>query len=273
MHTKSELRELLSTHHLRLKKRFGQHYLVDPHLTRRMIEACDLAAADTVIEIGAGLGALTPGLAERVARVLALEVDPVICQALRTRLADHRNVTVVCQNVLAFDWSTAAGAKVVGAIPYHITSPILLTLSERPTGLSGVWLGMQREVADRLTAPPGTKAYGRLSILMQYRWHMTQLFRIPRTAFFPMPEVESAWVELLPRTAPAVSVRDESLFFEVVRVAFGQRRKMLLNCLQELADPRLNREAAVRVLERMGFPAGIRGEMLSLEAFGTFGCL
>lgn len=270
MHTKAELVELLRAHGLRLTKRLGQHYLVDPRLTARLVSACRLTSRDTVIEIGAGLGALTDLLAASAGRVIAVEVDRAVCQALKARMAAWPNVEVRCQDILAFPWAQHPGCRVVGAIPYLLTSPILVMLAERPAPIADAWLGMQREVADRLTARPGTKAYGRLTILVQYRFMVEQALRIPRQAFFPPPAVGSAWVHLIPRPAAAptaVGVRDERVLFDVVRAAFSQRRKTLLNCLGGLASVRMSRPQAARTLQEAGLPANIRGEMLSLEEF------
>ncbi len=267
MHTKTELLDLLQANRLTLKKRLGQHYLIDPHTTRRLVSSCELSPEDTVVEIGAGLGALTNALADAVRAVVAVELDPGICALLSSRLAGYSNVRVVCEDILSFAWSAYPGAKVVGAIPYQITSPILVSLCEHTPQVASVWLGMQQEVATRLTARPGTKAFGRLTVLVQYRFVVEQLMRIPKAAFFPQPKVDSAWVRLTPRRSPAVAVRDESVFFAVVRAAFGQRRKTLLNCLRHVTGPGLSREAAVEALRAADLPPAVRGEELSLEAF------
>ncbi len=267
MHTKAELLELLRANRLRLTKRLGQHYLIDPHITRRLVEVCHLEPSDTVIEIGAGLGALTDLLAAQAKRVIAVEVDRAICELLRRRLADAGNVQVQCEDILSFPWAQHPGCVIVGAIPYPLRSPILVSLCEGALHLKVVWLGLQREVAQRLTASPGTKAYGRLTVLVQYRFEAALTMRIPRGAFFPQPQVDSSWVRLTPRRAPAVGVEDEAFFFEVVRAAFSQRRKMLLNCLMQLAAPRLSRDEAAAAIQAVGLPSRVRGEELSLEAF------
>jgi len=189
MHTKTELLELLQTHHIRLTKRLGQSYLVNPQTTARLVELCQFSATDRVVEIGAGLGALTVPLAQAVRQVVALEVDEQVTEVLRTRVAAYPGVEVQCQDVLTVDWARYAGWKVAGMIPYHITSPILVALSEMKK-LGGIWLGVQREVAQRLAASPGTKAYGRLTVLAQYRWNVSVLATISRQQFFPIPKVE-----------------------------------------------------------------------------------
>jgi 16S rRNA (adenine1518-N6/adenine1519-N6)-dimethyltransferase len=267
MHTKRELLELLRCHGIRLKKRLGQHYFIDPRLGARLVSVCDLAAGDTVIEIGAGLGALTDLLAAKANQVIAIEVDRAICELLKARMENRSNVQVLCHDILTFRWNHYAGSKVVGTIPYHITSPILVNLCEHASAIVGAWLGLQEEVAQRLNAKPGTKAYGRLTVLIQYHFETAGLLRIPRTAFFPQPKVNSMWIRLAARHVRPVLVTDERLFFDVVRVAFSQRRKTLLNCLQTLPQPRLDRTKALEAIRRAGLADRVRGEELSLEAF------
>jgi 16S rRNA (adenine1518-N6/adenine1519-N6)-dimethyltransferase len=267
MHTKRELVALLRGPGLHLSKRLGQHYLIDPNLTRRVVDACEIGADQTVVEIGAGLGALTDLLAERAGRVIALEVDRGVAALLADRLAGLSNVEVRCEDALAFDWESARGCIVVGAIPYHITSHILVTLAERSGLIASAWLGMQREVAQRLAASPGTKAYGRLSVLMQYRFEVELVLRMPRQAFFPVPSVDSMWVALRPRPSPAVVVADEARFFALVRAAFEQRRKTLLNTLTHVMDPPLTRPAAEAALAAARIDHKTRGETLTLEDF------
>ena len=182
------------------------------------------------------------------------------------RLGALPQAQVRCEDVLAVDWSRYAGWKVVGMIPYHITSPILVALSEMARHLSEIWLGIQREVAQRLCARPGTKAYGRLTVLAQYRWQVKEFVRISRRNFFPVPKVDSCWVRLSPR-APLLPAEEEALFFAVVKAAFSQRRKTLHNCLRELEYPVLTRPQAAAAIERAGLAPSVRGEALSLDAF------
>ena len=265
MLTAPQLKTLLREHQLRLTKRLGQHHLVDAAAIRRIIEACQLSPDETVVEIGAGLGALTEPLAAQAGRVIAVEIDRRIAALLNDRMRSLPNVEIRHGDILEFPWAEAAGATVVGAIPYHITSPIIVALSEQRGALRQAVLVLQDEVAARLLAAPGTKAYGRLSVLAQYAWELSSRFTVPRSAFFPQPDVDSRCIRLLPRTKPAVQVQDEALFFDLVKRAFAHRRKTLVNCL---SDPggvsRAQAEAAIRAL---GWPASIRGEALSLEQF------
>lgn len=267
MLTSLQLKTLLRQHGLRLSKRLGQHHLIDEQIVWRVIERGQFAPTETVVEIGAGLGALTEALAQRVGRLIALEVDQRFAELLAERMAKAPHVEVRCQDVLTFPWEAFNGVTVVGAIPYHITSPIIVSLCQARAAIRRALLILQLEVAERLLAPPGEKAYGRLSVLGQYGWQITKLFEVPRSAFFPQPAVDSCCIQLSARDRPPVTVEDEACFFEVVKAAFSQRRKTVVNCLlhERLIDvPRKYLEA---ILQPLGFPKAIRGERLSLEQF------
>lgn len=267
MLTARELKSLLNAHGLRLRKRLGQHYLVDRSLVARVIARCALSPDDQVIEIGAGLGALTTSLAAAGKRVIAVEVDRAIGELLRAQVAAYPNVEVRVEDILRFPWPAYHGWRVVGMIPYQITSAILEALCEQASILADVHLGVQREVARRVAAAPGTKAYGRLSVFVQYHFEARSALAIPRQAFFPVPAVDSAWLHLRPRQVPPVAVSDETLFFRVVQAAFAQRRKTLVNGLQTLQSPTLTRAQAVRILHQLAWPERIRGETLTLAQF------
>lgn len=266
MLTPSELKALLHERGLRLTKALGQNHLIDPRAIERIIAACELSPRDTVVEIGAGLGALTEPLAAQSARVIALEVDRGVCALLQERLGAHPTIEIRCQDVLTMRWDQMPGLVVVGAIPYHITSDILVALSEARHAIARAVLIVQAEVAQRLTAKPGTKAYGRLTVLGQYAWDIRVAAAIPRSAFFPQPAVDSICLVLQPRAAPPVRVEHERWFFQVVKTAFGQRRKTLANCLIGLG---LTRTAVEEALRSLGLRTDIRGEELSLVQFAS----
>jgi 16S rRNA (adenine1518-N6/adenine1519-N6)-dimethyltransferase len=269
MLTATELKSLLRTRGLRLTKRLGQHHLIDERVIRRVVERCQLSREETVVEIGAGLGALTEPLAERASRVIAVEVDEQICSLLAERMQSRQNVAVLCQDIADFSWDRARDVTVVGAIPYHITSPILIWLCEGRRAIRKAVLIIQHEVAQRLVARPGTKAYGRLSVLGQYCWEITLLLKIPRSAFFPHPEVDSCCVQLLRRVRPPVTVESEPFFFEVVKASFSHRRKTLVNCLSGQGSGWIARPDAAALVNKLGLPASIRGEALSLDQFAA----
>lgn len=280
MHTKTELITLLKAHRLRLSKRLGQHYLIDARLTRRAIDSCELRPDDVVLEIGAGLGALTGGLAERAKQVIAVEFDRRIAGLLAQRLAPAGNVTVLHDDILRLRWEDYPATVVIGAIPYQVTSEVIARLCQQAAaklahenarakqgGLRGAWLGVQAEVARRLCARPGTKEYGRLTILGRHRFEVTALFRMPRQAFFPVPNIESTWIRLQPLPPRAVDARDEQLAFELVRAAFAHRRKTLANCLLSADGGRLSTEAIAEAMSATGLPSNVRGERLSFDQF------
>ena len=260
---------MLREHDLRLTKRLGQHHLIDSRIIRRVVDACQLTGEETVVEIGAGLGALTESIAQRAGRVVAVEVDPRICALLRSRMRTCRNVSVVCQDILVFPWERMGPVIAVGAIPYSITSPILVSLSKHRRTIQQSVLIMQREVADRLLARSGTKSYGRLSVLAQYGWELTPLMSIPRNAFFPQPEVDSTCVRCVARASPATAVENEEMFFELVKAAFAHRRKSLVNCLREYAGNHLERSHVEYILRDLSLPVSVRGEALTLQQFAS----
>lgn len=264
MLTAPELRALLRRHGLRLTKRLGQHDLIDPQLVKRLIDACRLSREDTVVEIGAGLGALTIPLAERAGRVIAVEVDKRIAELLAQHVAHLKNVRVAHEDILRFAWRDVPGAVVIGAIPYHITSQIFVSLCEARRTIQRVWLIVQQEYAERLLAQPGTKAYGRLSILGQFCWEMTRVMAVPRSAFFPQPVVDSSGIRLSPRFDPPLPAEEEAAFFEFVKAVFAHRRKTLANCLADEGWD-MSRAGIQQRLREMDVSASVRGEALSLD--------
>jgi len=258
---------------LRPKKSWGQHFLVHPHQARRIADALELGAADTVVEIGAGLGALTVFLAQAAVRVVALELDPALARFLAEELfAEAPGVAVVCRDVLEFDFlalSREAGAplKVAGNLPYQITSPLLFKLIREAPALSRAVLMMQQEVGDRLLAPPGTKDYGILSVLLQYHFLLERLFTLTPANFYPPPQVSSVVLKLEPGSRQP-RARDEALLARVVKAAFGQRRKNLNNALVAQAPAfNLSPEELRAALREVGVDPGRRGETLDVAEF------
>ncbi len=273
MLTATELKALLTAHGLRLTKRLGQHHLIEPRIIARIIDSARLTRDDTVLDIGAGLGALTEAIAQRAGRVIAVEIDRGIAALLAQRVASLPNVRIVQEDIVQFQWSglgrTVRQVVAVGAIPYHLTSPILVWLCEHHQRIREAVLVVQDEVAQRLAAPPGTKAYGRLSVLAQYSWRVHALFRVPPHVFFPQPEVDSACVRFTRRERAPLEVRNEPLFFDVVKAAFGQRRKTLANCLVTGLGRGMSRASTDVLIRQLGLPVAVRGEALSLEQFAA----
>jgi 16S rRNA (adenine1518-N6/adenine1519-N6)-dimethyltransferase len=241
------------------RKRFGQHFLADRHYAARIVDAVDPAPGDNLVEIGPGLGALTDALIERAGRIAAIEIDRDLAARLRERFAADR-LALHEADALAFDFaSLGAGLRVVGNLPYNISTPLLFHLAAYETRLRDIHVMLQREVVARMTALPDTADYGRLSVMLQARFRVSRLFTVPAGAFRPAPKVESAVARLLPLGADRPAIADEALFARIVAAAFGQRRKTLRNALSALCD-----EAALR---SSGIDPGARGETLSVADF------
>ncbi len=266
---------LLQNLGLRPKKGLGQHFLVHPHQARRIVAALGLTGDETVVEIGPGLGALTVLLAGQARRLLAVERDAALARYLREELfAGTPAVEVRCQDVLRFDFlglSREEGRPlvVVGNLPYQITSPLLFKLMAEAPALSRAVLMMQQEVGVRLTAAPGTRDYGVLSVLLPYYFAIRRLFSLGPANFFPPPQVASV-VLALTAAAPAAAAKDEALLARVVKAAFGQRRKTLSNTLGARAALfGLSAAKLHRVFGELGLDPGRRGETLSPAEFVT----
>ena len=263
-------RHILSAFHLRASKRLGQNFLVDAGVVRAIVDAADLSPADTVLEIGPGIGTLTQGLAESGARIVAVELDKKLPAVLAETLKGYDNVTVVPGDILKLDilriLNLGAGErfKVVANLPYYITTPILMALLEQHLPIERMVTMVQKEVAVRMTARPGSKDYGALSVAVQYHTDARIVMDVPPRAFMPAPEVTSAVIACRVRETPTVHPSDEKLFFRLVRAAFGQRRKTLLNAL---TGARLTKELCRAGLAAAGIAESLRGEQLSLADF------
>lgn len=253
------------------KRSLGQNFLADARVASRMVESARLSGTEVVLEIGGGRGGVTGLLAERARRLVVVEIDRALARGLAERFAADPRVSVVAEDILDLDalaaLALAPGERAVafGNIPYYASSPILLWLADRRALFDRAYLTLQREVAQRITAEPGSKAYGTLSVRVAYAAAARILFSVAPGAFRPRPKVVSAFLEIAFREAPAVTVRDEALLFRLVRAAFAQRRKTLRNTLPLLPEAR---EESLPWLEaRAGIDFGRRGETLSLEEF------
>ena len=268
---------LLKRHNLHPRKRFGQNFLVDGNTLAKIVAAGGLSPGGAVLEIGAGLGVLTSALADAVTetgRVVTVEVDTDLLPALAETVGEKPQVSVVTADAMALDWPQFLDAhfdgikpSVVANIPYNITSPLLTTLLTQHGRFSRIVLLVQKEVAARLGAKAGTPDYGSLSVFVQYHAEVETIGIVSRRVFFPPPDVDSAIVRLTPHDKPTVDVPSEAHLFAIVRAAFGQRRKALLNALS--GDPSLgwNREQAAAALQSAGIDGGRRGETLTLAEF------
>jgi 16S rRNA (adenine1518-N6/adenine1519-N6)-dimethyltransferase len=258
---------------LRPEKARGQNFLIHPHQARRIVAALGLSPGDQVVEVGPGLGALTVVLAQEAGRVVALEVDPNLAAYLQEELfATELRVEIVCQDILRFDFlqmarESEAPLVVVGNLPYQITSPLLFKLAAEKAAISRAVLMMQQEVGARLTASPGTKDYGILSVLLQYHFAMTRLFSLGPANFYPPPRVTSVVMQLMPRE-PEPTAQDEAFFAQIVKAAFATRRKTLRNTLA-VRGQALGLAAAdvLSTLKLLNIDPGRRGETLTVPEF------
>ncbi len=249
----------------RARRRFSQNFLHDAHYIERIVAAIDPWPGDRIVEIGPGLGALTAPLAERAGTVTAVEIDRDLAARLRSRFTPQQ-LSLVESDALALDWAALAaadarGLRVVGNLPYHISTPLLFALLPIAARVRDQHFMLQKEVVDRMVAAPGGKDYGRLSVMLQFRYRVLRLFVVPAGAFSPAPQVSSAIVRLVPRPAGEVPAVDGEAFARVVTAAFGQRRKTLRNALAALLD-----EAAIGAC---GVDPGARAETLPVAAFVT----
>jgi 16S rRNA (adenine1518-N6/adenine1519-N6)-dimethyltransferase len=260
---------MLARSALRPKKRLGQNFLLSESTANRIAEcALDGAAKElSVFEIGAGTGVLTRALLDRGAKLTALEIDPELVEILHSR-ADLSGAQIVCGDALAFDYGAWAAGKpwrAAGNLPYNIATPLLLRLIEMYGGPDSITVMVQKDVAERFAALPGTRAFGSLSLAVQYAMRVEPLFTVPPQAFYPAPKVYSSVVRLVRRSQPAVQVRDLELFWKVVRGAFAYRRKTLLNSLALATE--LDRATIARALSSCNFAPELRGERLDLGDF------
>jgi 16S rRNA (adenine1518-N6/adenine1519-N6)-dimethyltransferase len=218
----------------RARKRFGQNFLHDPHIVERIVDAIDPQPGQTIVEIGPGQAALTRGLIERAGHITAIEIDRDLAAWLRGQF-DPARLQLIEADALAFDWSTLPGPlRIVGNLPYNISSPLLFALVPIADRIIDQHFMLQKEVVDRMVAPPGSRTYGRLSVMLQFRYRMTRLFDVPRGAFRPAPQVTSSLVRMQPLPADQLPNVDRTAFGRVVAAAFGQRRKTLRNALGTL---------------------------------------
>jgi 16S rRNA (adenine1518-N6/adenine1519-N6)-dimethyltransferase len=241
------------------RKRFGQNFLADPHYVARIVEAIGPQPGDNLVEIGPGLAALTGALIEGAGRIAAIEIDRDLAARLRERFTADR-LALHEADALAFDFSSLGDSlRVVGNLPYNISSPLLFHLAAFETHLRDVHVMLQREVVARMTAAPATPDYGRLTVMLQALFRVTRLFTVPAGAFRPAPKVESAVARLVPLGAERPAIADEALFARIVAAAFGQRRKTLRNALSAIADQEALRAA--------GIDPRARGETLGVDDF------
>lgn len=266
--------DILRRHDFNFKKKFGQNFLTDHNILTKITQTAELSKEVNVIEIGPGIGSLTQYLLEEAAEVMAFEIDKSLIPILEETMAPYDNFTLVSADILKVDLLSEIQKfknpnlpiKVVANLPYYITTPILMHLIESKIPFSQFVVMMQKEVADRIAASPKTKAYGSLSIAVQYYMEASVAFIVPRTVFIPAPNVDSAILKMVRREAPLVEVEDEEWFFKTMHSSFVHRRKTLMNNLQA-AFGKESKPEIEKLLAQAEISPTIRGEALSIEEF------
>lgn len=274
----STIREIMTRHGIGFQKKYGQNFLISPAVPQKIADAAvenAPAGKRGILEIGPGIGTLTRELSARADKVVALEIDPALIPVLAETLADCDNVTVLNQDVMKTELSALCEdefisqgytVSVAANLPYYITTPILMKLVESKLPLDAITVMIQKEVAARLTAPAGDSEYGAITAALSYYGRVERLFNVPAGCFIPAPKVDSTVIRINLYREPPVEVRDEAMLFRVIRGAFAQRRKTLVNSLMT-EFPELGREALAEAVAGIGLDLSVRGERLSLEDF------
>ena len=274
-----DIRTVLSRHGFRFSKSLGQNFLTAAWVPARIADSCGVDQNSCALEIGPGMGCLTEQLSQRAHKVCAIELDRALFPVLGETLVHCDNIEIVQGDVLKCDLAALCREKFGDApvyacanLPYYITTPAISALLASKS-FQAITVMVQKEVAERICAPAGTAAYSAFSIYIDYYADAEILFDVPRDCFVPQPKVDSAVVRLIPRNTPPVSVCDETLFFSLVKAAFGQRRKTLANALCAVLGSELGKEGIVQLITDCGFDARIRGEKLSIADFSALTAL
>lgn len=267
--------EVLQKYGFSFQKKYGQNFLIDENIVRKIVREAGVTADDFVLEIGPGIGTMTQILCEEAREVVAVEIDKKLIPILENdTLKFYDNVTVINEDVLKLDIAKLAEErnsgrpiKVVANLPYYITTPIIMGLFESGVPLSSVTVMVQKEVADRMQVGPGTKDYGALSLAVQYYAKPQVVLTVPASCFMPRPNVDSAVIRLSRYEKPPVQVCDEKLMFGIIRASFNQRRKTMTNSVCGCTELGISKEQLAAALEKCGLPTAVRGEALTLEQF------
>ena len=268
--------DIIKKYGFTFQKRFGQNFLTDEHVLDKIMDASLVEHGDGVIEIGPGIGTMTRRLCNKAQKVVAIEIDSELIPILNDTLSDYSNVKIINADVMKTDLDLLikeefAGmrVKVVANLPYYITTPIVMGLLEKHLPITCITIMVQREVAERMKAGPGTKDYSALSLAVQFYADTYIAANVPPNCFMPRPKVGSCVIRLMVRPQPEVEVKDEALMFALIRAAFNQRRKILVNAVSNYADLPYTKEDVTDALNRLGLPVAIRGEALDLSQFAA----
>lgn len=267
--------ETIKKYNFAFQKKFGQNFLIDEHVLSKIISAAGVTGDDVVLEIGPGFGTMTQYLAETAKEVIAVEIDKTLIPILQETLAEYNNITLINEDILKVDIAALVNEKnggrpikVVANLPYYITTPIIMGLFESHVPLDNITVMVQKEVAQRMQAQPGTKDYGALSLAVQFYAEPYIAANVPPNCFIPRPNVGSAVIRLNRWQNSPVQVKDEKFLFSIIRASFNQRRKTLQNSLVNGGIP-VTKEQVVDALGQLGLSPTIRGEALTLEQFAT----
>lgn len=268
--------EVLQKYNFRFQKKFGQNFLIDAHVMDKIMTSAGISKEETVLEIGPGIGTMTQFLCEYAGSVIAVEIDRNLIPILQETLSSYHNVSVIQEDILKVDVrrlveeeNGGRPIKVVANLPYYITTPILMGLFESHVPLHSVTVMVQKEVAERMQAGPGTKDYGALSLAVQYYAKPRLIANVPANCFMPRPSVGSAVICLECYQNPPVRVKDEKQMFSLIRASFQQRRKTLANGLHHVPGISFSKEEIQEKIRMLGLPDNVRGEMLTLEQFAA----
>ena len=268
---------LIKKYGFTFQKRFGQNFLIDAHVLDRIMDEADINGEDHVLEIGPGIGSMTQYLCERAGKVTAVEIDRELIPILKESLKDYDNVAIINDDILKTDtaglieeYGGGRKTKVVANLPYYITTPIIMSLLENHAPVSSITVMVQKEVAMRMQAGPGSKDYGALSLSTQYYSKPEIVANVPPNCFIPRPKVGSAVIRLDIYDEPPVRTKDERLMFKLIRAAFNQRRKTLVNSVANAGELGFTKQDVMDTLKEMGVSQDIRGEALNLREFADF---
>ncbi|MCR5428518.1 MAG: 16S rRNA (adenine(1518)-N(6)/adenine(1519)-N(6))-dimethyltransferase RsmA [Lachnospiraceae bacterium] len=267
--------EILNKYHIVFQKKFGQNFLIDTHVLDKIIAAAGITKDDTVLEIGPGIGTMTQYLCENAGKVIAVEIDRTLVPILENdTLSEYDNFRIINEDVLKLDLKQLIDdenggrpIKVAANLPYYITTPIVMKLLEERLPIDNITVMVQKEVAERMQAGPGSKDYGALSLAVQYYADAYIAANVPPNCFMPRPNVGSAVIRLTLHKEPPVKVHDERLMFALIRASFNQRRKTLQNGINNSPELSFSKEAVSAALQKMGLSETVRGESLTLEQF------
>lgn len=265
---------VLRKYNFQFDKKLGQNFLIDSHVLQKIISAAEITKDDCVLEIGPGIGTMTQALSRAAGKVVAVELDGRLIPILEDTLSGCGNVKIINSDILRLDLNRLVQeenggkpVKVVANLPYYITTPIIMGLFERHVPADSITVMVQKEVAARMQAGPGSKDYGALSLAVQYYAEPYLAANVPQNCFIPRPNVASAVIRLKLHGKPPVGVKDESQMFALIRAAFGQRRKTLVNAVYNAGLSDLSKEQIAAILTGAGFAENIRGETLTLAQF------